>query len=218
MVSYQSRADEVPADGRMGTSVSASAAEVFKAAAHPVRARILELLCHGECSIPQLVEGTGVKGSHLSRHLAQMRGQHLVQCAWSDGRLLYRLACPEAGDLLDAARSVLHARMVAELAGVGQLSSSSRLEAPPPSGALAPRSGAGAQFGATFSDEQFAALEATLASRSVITDACEAIATRSHCSLDTAARHLITTANKNNLTLRQAAAGELQSLHQERRT
>ncbi|MBT2566295.1 helix-turn-helix domain-containing protein [Arthrobacter sp. ISL-85] len=216
MVSYQRRADEVPADGQTGIPVSASAAEVFKAAAHPVRARILELLCHGERSIPQLVEGTGVKGSHLSRHLAQMRGQHLVHCAWSDGRLLYHLACPEAGDLLDAAQSVLHARMVAELAGVRQLNSSSRPEAPPPSGALAPASGAGAQLGATFSDEQFAALEATLASRSVITDACEAIAERHHCSLDTAARHLIATANENDLSLRQAAAGELQNL--QRRT
>ncbi|MEQ7740045.1 ANTAR domain-containing protein, partial [Escherichia coli] len=64
---------------------------------------------------------------------------------------------------------------------------------------------------ATFSEEQFKALETTLASRSVIADACAAIAARSGCTVDAAAQQLIITARNNNITLREAAAQELRN-------
>ncbi len=64
---------------------------------------------------------------------------------------------------------------------------------------------------ATFSDEQFAEPEHTLASRAVIADACEAIAARCGCTLDEAAKLLIMTAHNANLTLREAAAQEIQN-------
>jgi DNA-binding transcriptional ArsR family regulator len=91
--------------GGAGPSMAA-AAELFKALAHPARAQVLELLSQGDSSIAELCQGTGVKASHLSRHLTQTRGQHLIQRLWSEGRLVYRLAYPEAADLLAAARSV----------------------------------------------------------------------------------------------------------------
>jgi DNA-binding transcriptional ArsR family regulator len=118
MEGHQVLAVEQVRRDRAGASVAA-AAEVFKAVAHPVRAQVLELLCQGKSSIPELCAGTGVKASHLSRHLSQMRGQHLIQCRWTDGRLVYSLAYPEAAALLAAARSVLQARMSATVGSLG---------------------------------------------------------------------------------------------------
>jgi len=182
-------------------------AEVFKAVAHPVRAQVLDLLSHGESSIPELCEGTGEKASHLSRHLAQMRSQRLIECQRSEGRLMYRLACPEVANLLAAARSVLQAQVAAAVVRVNYAPRRTY-------GTVAPQAAprAVAVTGpATFSDEQFAELEHTLASRALIADACEAIAARCGCTLDEAAKLLIMTAHKSNLTLREAAAQEIQN-------
>jgi DNA-binding transcriptional ArsR family regulator len=99
MESRQALAVEPVRGGGAGASMTA-AAEVFKAVAHPVRAQILELLSRCE-------------SSHLSRHLTQMRGQHLIQCRWIGGRPIYRLAYPEVFELLSAARSILQARTAA---------------------------------------------------------------------------------------------------------
>lgn len=186
--SQQALAGEAVYAAGAGLSMSA-AAELFKAVAHPVRAQILELLSHAECSIPELCEGTGVKATHLSRHLTQMRGQHLIQRMWSGGRLVYRLAYPEAAELLAAARSVFQARTEAAFSSLRPVAEE------PPSPALG--------------DEQLAALEASLASRSVITDACQAIAAGSGCSPEAAAGQLVMTARTRNLTLLEAARDEL---------
>ncbi|MDQ0868322.1 DNA-binding transcriptional ArsR family regulator [Arthrobacter sp. V1I9] len=211
------RISESPAlpQGAAGPSMSA-AAELFKAIAHPVRAQILELLSRGESSIPELCEGTGVKPSHLSRHLTQMRGQHLIQCLRSDGRLVYRLEHPEAADLLAVARSLLQARAVASVASVGRAGVSSWSNPRRTPGAD-PVSRSDGPSQTAFSNEQVSALEATLASRSLIEDACEAIAARSGCSRDAAAWQLIMTANERNLTLREAADAELRKPQEPRR-
>ena len=181
-------------------------AEVFKAAAHPVRAQVLDLLAGGESSIPELCEGTGEKASHLSRHLSQMRSQRLIECQRLEGRLVYRLACPEVANLLAAARSVLQAQVAAAVARTHYTPRRTYGTLPPQA---APRA-AGVTGPATFSDEQFAELEHTLASRAVIADACEAIAARCGCTLDEAAKQLIMMAHNADLTLRAAAARELQ--------
>ena len=176
--------------GGAGPSMSA-AAELFKAVAHPVRAQILELLSHGESTIPELCEGTGVKATHLSRHLNQMRGQHLIQCRWTGGRLVYRLAYPQVAELLAAARSVLQARTAAALSSLG------RRPEPMQDGVLG--------------DGQLGALEASLESRSVIAEACQAIAARSGCSPEEAAAQLLRSARTRNCTLLEAARDELRN-------
>ena len=188
--SRQARVHEAADRGLSGASMYA-AAEVFKAVAHPVRATILELLSQGELSIPEVCERTGVKPSHLSRHLAQMRAQQLIDCARSGGRLVYRLAYPEAAELLTAARSVLHARTTAALSSLGPLPE----EEP---------------FSATWGD-RISAPETALVSRSVIADACRAIADRTGCSSEAAAGRLIMTARTCHMTLLEAALDELRS-------
>ena len=194
---HQVRESGLVRGGGAGSSMSA-AAELFKAVAHPVRAQILDLLSHSECSIPELCEGTGVKASHLSRHLTQMRGQHLIQCVRSRGRLVYRLAYPEAAELLSAAGSLLQARTAAAVS------------------TLLPRRDE-LPF-AALADEQFLALEASLGSRSVIADACQAIAARSGCSPEAAVGRLISTARTRNFSLLEAAQDELGSGQEGRRS
>ena len=188
--SRQVRGHEANDPGLAGASMYA-AAEVFKAVAHPVRATILELLSQGELSIPEVCERTGVKPSHLSRHLAQMRAQQLIDCTRSGGRLVYRLAYPEAAELLAAARSVLHARTTAALNSLGPLP-----EEDP--------------FTAAWG-ERISAPETALVSRSVIADACRAIADRTGCSSEAAAGRLIMTARTCHMTLLEAALDELRS-------
>jgi len=182
-------------------------AEVFKAAAHPVRAQILELLCQGESSIPHLCEGTGVTASLLSRHLTQMTSVRLIQRHRDEGQLFYHLAYPEVANLLAAARSILHAQEGA--APILEPQADSIPTQLPAAAASPPTQEALNQ--ATFSEEQFRALETTLASRSVIADACGAIAARSGCTVDAAAQQLIITARNNNTTLREAASQELRN-------
>ena len=188
MDSHQTLADEAVGAVRAGPPMSA-AAELFKAVAHPVRAHILELLSQGESSIPELCEGTGVKATHLSRHLNQMRGQQLIQCQWTGGRLVYRLAYPQATELLAAARSVLQARTAAAASSLG----------------IVPEE----QSFAPLWDGQFSALEASLESRSVIADACQAIAARTGCSPEEASGQLLSTARSSKITLLEAARNEL---------
>lgn len=207
-MSHQRAVEETPRPSGAGTSMSA-VAEVFKAAAHPVRAHILDLLSRGESSSAQLCEDTGVKASHLSRHLAQMRAQHLIQCHRSEGRLVYQLANCEVAHLLDAARSILHAQ-APTAAQIDYTSPSSRTGPELPVRVTAHHT-SGARPHPTFSEEQFAALENTLASRAVIADACAAIAARTGFTVDAAAKQLIITAHNNNITLRDAAARELQN-------
>jgi DNA-binding transcriptional ArsR family regulator len=181
--------DQVRRDGA-GASMSA-AADVFKALAHPVRAQVLELLSHGASSIPELCAGTGVKASHLSRHLNQLRGQHLIQCQWTSGRLVYSLTYPEVAELLAAALSVLQARTSAAVSSLG----------------TAPQE---QPFTALWG-ERYSAPEAVLVSRSVIADACQAIAGRTGCTPEAAAGRLITTARTCKITLLEAALDELRS-------
>lgn len=208
MNNQQAPVGETVRDGGAESPMS-DAAELFKAVAHPVRAQILELLCRGESSIPELCEGTGAKPAHLSRHLTQMRGQHLIRGLRVDGRLIYRLAYPEAADLLAAARSVLHARTAAAAGGLDRMGISATADAAAAEATGTSRIPEAARR--TAPSDEFSALEASLASRSVIGDACEVIAARNGCSVETAARRLIMTARSRNITLLQAAGDELRN-------
>jgi DNA-binding transcriptional ArsR family regulator len=195
LAGHQALAAE-PVDGAGAGSSMFAAAELFKAVAHPVRAQILELLSQDESSIPELCEGTGVKATHLSRHLNQMRGQQLIQCQWTGGRLVYRLAYPQVKELLAAARSVLQARTTSAASSLGTVPE----EQP---------------FTALWG-ERYSAPEAALVSRSVIADACQAIAARVGCTPEAAAGRLIMTARTCKITLLEAALDELRSPQDQR--
>ncbi len=86
-------------------------AEFFKALAHPLRIRILELLRAGPLSVTQIHVATGAPGSSVSQQLAVLRGRNVVATERRGTTIIYRVADPELFDLLDAARRIFNAHL-----------------------------------------------------------------------------------------------------------
>jgi ArsR family transcriptional regulator len=78
------------ADGRK----AAEAAEVLKAVAHPLRLRIVALLCRGEAHVNALAERLEAPQSIVSQQLRILRMRGLVAPVRRGGRSYYRLAEP----------------------------------------------------------------------------------------------------------------------------
>ncbi len=90
-------------------------ANLFRALAHPVRIRVLELLVSapaaepatGEVNVAELLADLEVSPSHLSGHLAVLRNYGVVTSRRSGSHVLYRAAHPAVADLLASARVFL---------------------------------------------------------------------------------------------------------------
>jgi Predicted transcriptional regulators len=87
-------------------------ANLFRALAHPIRIRVLELLVaaggdSGEVSVTELLDDLGGSPSHLSGHLAVLRQYGVVSSRRVGSRVLYRTAHPAVVDLLTSARRFL---------------------------------------------------------------------------------------------------------------
>lgn len=86
-------------------------AEFFKALAHPLRIRILELLRGGPLSVTQIQEATGTPGTSVSQQLGVLRGRDIVDTERRGTTIIYRVADPELFDLLDVVRRIFNARL-----------------------------------------------------------------------------------------------------------
>jgi DNA-binding transcriptional ArsR family regulator len=75
-------------------------AEVLKALAHPVRLRIVAMLCEGEESVIGLAERLDLKQAIVSQQLRILRMSHLVAATRQDGFSRYALAEPRLRDLV----------------------------------------------------------------------------------------------------------------------
>lgn len=83
-------------------------ANLFKGLAHPYRIRILEILSTAEeASVAAMLTETKLEASHLSQHLAVLRRYRLVASERRGSIVYYRLAFPEAAELLQVARRLL---------------------------------------------------------------------------------------------------------------
>ncbi|WP_432456656.1 ArsR/SmtB family transcription factor [Cellulomonas iranensis] len=82
-------------------------ADLFKALAHPVRVRTLELLVERDRQVSELLAELGLEASHLSQHLAVLRRAGVVTARRSGNAVHYALALPAVADMLAAARAVL---------------------------------------------------------------------------------------------------------------
>jgi DNA-binding transcriptional ArsR family regulator len=90
-------------------------AAFFKALAHPLRIRILELLRSGPLNVNQIQSATGVPGSSVSQQLAVLRGRNIVSTERRGTTVIYRVADPELFDLLDAARQIFNAHLTGSI-------------------------------------------------------------------------------------------------------
>jgi DNA-binding transcriptional ArsR family regulator len=68
-------------------------AELCSVFASPLRLELLQLLdAHGECSVGDLAEATGVRMANLSQHLAVMRSTNIVDSRREGVTVYYRLS------------------------------------------------------------------------------------------------------------------------------
>lgn len=86
-------------------------AEFFKALAHPMRIRLLELLRGGPLNVTQIQEATGAPGSSVSQHLAVLRGRNILATERRGTTIIYRVPDPELFELLDVARQIFNAHL-----------------------------------------------------------------------------------------------------------
>ena len=99
------------------TDVSTEDLQAFKAAffralAHPVRIRILELLVRGERSVQEIQEALSVDQPVVSQQLAVLRTTNIVSGRKEGVSVRYTLRDPLIGSLLDTARQIFNNHLV----------------------------------------------------------------------------------------------------------
>jgi DNA-binding transcriptional ArsR family regulator len=87
-------------------------AAFFRALAHPVRIRILELLVTGERSVQELQEALGVDQPVVSQQLAVLRSTNIVAGRKEGVSVRYSVRDPLIADLLKIARRIFNNHLV----------------------------------------------------------------------------------------------------------
>jgi len=82
-------------------------AELFRALAHPLRVRALELLVKGERSVGDLASALDVDLSHLSQQLAVLRRADVVETRREGNTIFYSVPNPGIAALLTTARQLI---------------------------------------------------------------------------------------------------------------
>ena len=83
-------------------------ADFFKALAHPIRIRLLELLRARERSVQELQVALGLDQSAVSQQLAVLRAKNVVGARKEGTTVRYAVRDPLVGDLLDVARRIFN--------------------------------------------------------------------------------------------------------------
>ncbi|MDE3839204.1 transcriptional regulator [Bacillus methanolicus] len=87
-------------------------ADFFKALAHPLRIKILELLAEGEKNVNELQTLIGTEGSAVSQQLSVLRSKNIVNGTKDGNRVLYSLRDPMIIDLLNIARQIFNNHLI----------------------------------------------------------------------------------------------------------
>jgi ArsR family transcriptional regulator len=82
-------------------------AEFFRTLAHPVRIRVLELLCEGPKAVRDLLAEIEIEASSLSQQLAVLRRYGIVTATREGSTVVYALAGADVSELMLAARRIL---------------------------------------------------------------------------------------------------------------
>ena len=76
-------------------------AAILKALGHPIRLRMVALLCEGEQHVGALSEDLGIPQSVVSQQLGILRMRGLVAASREQGRAVYRLLEPRLRQLVE---------------------------------------------------------------------------------------------------------------------
>lgn len=87
-------------------------ADFFKALAHPLRIRILEVLADGEKSVNEIQALLGSEGSAVSQQLTVLRSKNIVTGKKDGNRVIYSLRDLMIIELLQVARQIFNNHLV----------------------------------------------------------------------------------------------------------
>jgi DNA-binding transcriptional ArsR family regulator len=88
-------------------------AEFFRALAHPLRIRLLEVLvATPECSVQDLQRTLGLEQPIVSQQLARLRASGVVATRNTGAATRYSVTDPLIGELLQVAKQILNRRLV----------------------------------------------------------------------------------------------------------
>lgn len=79
---------------------AAMVADILKAVAHPLRLRIVAILCAEEITVNALAARLGTSQAIVSQQLRILRMHRLVEAARQNGHATYRLLEPRLRDLV----------------------------------------------------------------------------------------------------------------------
>ncbi len=96
----------------MPRSLQAFKADFFRALAHPVRIRILEVLGRGDRSVQELQQVLGLEQPIVSQQLAVLRGKNIVTARKLGTTVRYALSDPLITKLLAVAREIFNNHFV----------------------------------------------------------------------------------------------------------
>ena len=94
------------------TQLQAFKAQFFRALAHPVRIRILEILVRGGRTVQELQEALELEQPIVSQQLAVLRNQNIVTTQKQGLSVRYAVRDPAVGDLLEVARRIFNNHLV----------------------------------------------------------------------------------------------------------
>ena len=83
-------------------------ADILKAVAHPLRLRIVAILCEGEMQVNALAERLGASQAIVSQQLRILRMHRLVVAVRQQGHASYRLLEPRLRDLVSCVEGCTH--------------------------------------------------------------------------------------------------------------
>ena len=86
-------------------------AEFFRALAHPIRIRILEILAVGGRSVQELQDALELDQPLVSQQLAVLRGKNIVVARKLGTTVKYEVRDPLVGDLLKTARLIFEKQL-----------------------------------------------------------------------------------------------------------
>jgi DNA-binding transcriptional ArsR family regulator len=101
-------------------------AEFFKALAHPIRIRILEILRAQEHSVQELQARLNLDQSTVSQQLAVLRSKHVVIARKEGTTVRYKVRDDLVGDLLDVARRIFNNQLIGSQTLLRQLREEAR--------------------------------------------------------------------------------------------
>ena len=87
-------------------------AEFFRALAHPIRIRLLEVLVATPASVQELQRTLQIDQPIVSQQLAKLRASGIVTSKKQGSSTLYEVADPMIGDLLRVAKQILNRHLV----------------------------------------------------------------------------------------------------------